>query len=367
MTIPGVDPDTPGAPPEGGTASRRATSPLVHEFAVDLAQISTSARRRLDGPEDEVGAEAAPDAGAAAVVTRAASAPRGAATARPANAAPEDPRDAAPDGLSRVLPRPGDVTTAELAAEYHRLRGLRVNMIASVDGAATVAGTSSALGSATDRWHMDLLRRVSDVVLVGRATLVGEGYGPLLVSATSVAWRRAAGLPDHPVLAVLSASLGLDPDAAFLHPGPGAPRPLVVTCRPAGSEPSRLERWEGRRAALAQVADVLVCAACRDTGGVDLRDARRRLAERGLERRLSEGGPSVLADLVAADAVDEICLTISPLLVGAGPERVVAGAARDATRGRGPAEAQRPLDLRGLLASGSMLLGRWAVRRTAGA
>ncbi|WP_455605148.1 dihydrofolate reductase family protein, partial [Cellulosimicrobium funkei] len=47
---------------------------------------------------------------------------------------------------------------------------------------------------------------------------------------------------------------------------------------------------------------------------------------RGLTRVLTEGGPSLLADLLAADLVDELCVTTTPTLVGPGPGRIVGGA-----------------------------------------
>ena len=73
---------------------------------------------------------------------------------------------------------------------------------------------------------------------------------------------------------------------------------------------------------LAEVADVVVCG----EGDVDLVAARRRLEERGWRRILAEGGPTLFADLVAADVVDELCLSLTPFLVGpAETGRILAG------------------------------------------
>ena len=49
------------------------------------------------------------------------------------------------------------------------------------------------------------------------------------------------------------------------------------------------------------------------------------LAHRGLDRVLCEGGPSLLGTLQAADAVDELCLTVAPVLVGGEAGRIAQG------------------------------------------
>lgn len=253
-----------------------------------------------------------------------------------------------PVALARALPEAGAVTPNELAADYRRLRGLRANMIASVDGAAALGGVSAGLGTPVDQWHMDVLRRVADVVLVGSGTLREEEYGPLRVGKHSVAWRRAAGLPDHPVLAVVSARLSVGPDAPFLAPAEGVPRPLVVTRPPRAGEDAT--RWAARRAGLAERADVLVAEG--------MVDALAQLTARGLGHQLSEGGPSVLARLLAEDALDELCLTVSPQLVGAGAGRIVAPPPGEDGGGRDEREP-RPMRLRQVLVEGSFLLTRW--------
>jgi riboflavin biosynthesis pyrimidine reductase len=94
---------------------------------------------------------------------------------------------------------------------------------------------------------------------------------------------------------------------------PGA-RTIVLTCEAAPAD---------RRSALAQVADLAVCGA--DT--VDLTLARAALEERGHRHIVSEGGPHAFAEMAAAGVVDELCLSITPLLVGPGPSRITAGPA----------------------------------------
>jgi riboflavin biosynthesis pyrimidine reductase len=185
---------------------------------------------------------------------------------------------------------------------------LRVNFVASVDGSATAGDVSGSLGGPADLRVFDLLRRLADVVLVAAGTVRNEGYGPMRLSDADVAWRRQRGMSDHPVFAIVSGSLALDPASGVFAEAPV--RPIVLT---AASAP------EDRHAALAEVADVVDCG----TDSVDARLVRAALVDRGLGGIHCEGGPTFLGALVAADLVDELCLSISPTLEGGGGPRIV--------------------------------------------
>jgi riboflavin biosynthesis pyrimidine reductase len=78
--------------------------------------------------------------------------------------------------------------------------------------------------------------------------------------------------------------------------------------------------------------------------------ARDRLADLGLARVLCEGGPHILGALTAADQVDELFLTLSPLLAGPGAGRITAG----------PASPPRQLRLRHILTDGELLYMRFS-------
>ena len=69
---------------------------------------------------------------------------------------------------------------------------------------------------------------------------------------------------------------------------------------------------------------------------VDLKAAVGALADRGHRRMLAEGGPHLLAQFVEAGLMDELCLTIGPLMAGPGASRIVAGAAAGQRRCRWP-------------------------------
>jgi riboflavin biosynthesis pyrimidine reductase len=212
---------------------------------------------------------------------------------------------------------------------------LRVNFVSSVDGAVTHDGRSGGLSGEADKRHFELLRRVCDVVLVGAGTVRTEGYGAMRVSEESARWRLANGLPEHPVFAIVSGSLDLDPDSEIFTDAPV--RPIVVTT-PRGSA-DLLGRFE-------KVADVVVTG----SDGIDVPETVAALHSRRLRNVLCEGGPTLFGALLEADAVDELFLTVSPALEAGDAPRITAGELAEPYR----------LALATVLASGSTLLLRYA-------
>ncbi|WP_277050133.1 pyrimidine reductase family protein [Ruania albidiflava] len=184
---------------------------------------------------------------------------------------------------------------------------LRANMISSLDGAATHQGLSGGLNGPADKQVFDLLRRLADVVIVGAGTVRAEGYGGMRLDEADVAWRRAQGLSDHPVFAIVSGQLDLDPTSPVFTEAPVVP--VVLTH--AGSPTAQRTR-------LAEVAEVVVCG----EQEVDPAAMRLALIERGLPQMLTEGGPHLLGSLVGAGVLDELCLTISPVLEGGDAIRI---------------------------------------------
>jgi riboflavin biosynthesis pyrimidine reductase len=187
---------------------------------------------------------------------------------------------------------------------------VRANMVASLDGSAVRAGRSEALSGPADQQVFGVLRGLADVVLVGAGTARTEGYRAMRAKPSYADLRDSLDQRPAPVLALVSGRLDLDPAGPLFHGG--GERTVVVTSEAA--DPAA-------RARLAEVADVVVAGAA----DVDLAAALDRLAGRGLNRVLCEGGPSLLADLVAAARLDELCLTFSPQLVGGSGSRIVAG------------------------------------------
>jgi riboflavin-specific deaminase-like protein len=180
---------------------------------------------------------------------------------------------------------------------------LLINMIATVDGATSVEGRSGGLGGPADKVVFGAIRAVADAILVGAGTVRAEQYGPP---------RRPPGRAAPPRLAIVTRSLSIDPSArVFAGTGDG-PRPIIVTA--ARSDASR-------RAALSEVADIVIAG----DDDVDLRQAINALGERGASVVLCEGGPSLNGHLVRADLVDELCLTLAPLVAGGDSPRLAHG------------------------------------------
>ncbi|TAL40655.1 MAG: pyrimidine reductase family protein [Salinibacterium sp.] len=209
--------------------------------------------------------------------------------------------------IDRLWPSPASaLTDDELVADLGP--GVRANFVASVDGAATRAGRSGGLSSAADKRHFELLRRVADVVVVGAGTARIEGYSGLHVSPESARWRVEHGMPEHPVLALVTGHLDLDPSSPMFTDAPSHPIIFTIADAPGAERLSRL-------------ADVVAVGASH----VDVPSLVAELTSRGLTRVLLEGGPSLFASFVAANAVDELCLTISPSLEGGDGPRIVHG------------------------------------------
>jgi len=220
---------------------------------------------------------------------------------------------------------------------------VRANMVSTVDGAARgPESLSKSISSRADKRVFGRLRGLADVVLVGAGTVRAEDYTPAQVRPSFADRRAAAGQLVAPPLAEVSRSLRLDLSAPRYTEAPV--RPIVITC--ASSDP-------GRRAAAAEVADVIVAG----DDGVDLADALAQLAERGLVRVHAEGGPTLLADLAAADLLDELLLTVSPVLAGGSFDgadavpRILAGSPLP--------DAPRPLRLMHLLEDDGTLFLRY--------
>ncbi|MCU1688982.1 MAG: pyrimidine reductase, riboflavin biosynthesis, partial [Jatrophihabitantaceae bacterium] len=172
---------------------------------------------------------------------------------------------------------------------------------------------SAGLQTPGDNRVFAVLREICDVFLVGAGTARSEGYGPAVPSDARQARRVAMGYPAIPRTALISGSLDIDPSSPLIAEAPESARTIVLTH--GASDPSR-------RAALAVAgADVLVVGST----SVDLPAVRDHLVELGLRRILCEGGPSLLSSMVDAQVADELCLSLTPWLVGPGPGRIAAG------------------------------------------
>jgi riboflavin biosynthesis pyrimidine reductase len=189
-------------------------------------------------------------------------------------------------------PRVGAVGDIDELASFYAdpPHGVRANMIFSADGAAAFTGRAGPLSCPTDQRLLRILRGFADVVLVGAGTARAENYGPVRLTDT----QRTT----PPPIAVVSRTGELP---TRLLSDPDQP-PILVTCARSAARHD-----PGRR--------VLVAG----ENSVDLTHAVALLRAQGMDRILCEGGPTLLDELVEADAVAEICVTLAPKLAGHQP------------------------------------------------
>jgi len=176
-------------------------------------------------------------------------------------------------------------------------------MVTGLDGTAAIHGRVGSLSTAPDQELFRRMRQLADVVLVGAETVRREGYGPVRLSDEARQQRLRAGKPATPPLAVVSRSLEFDWTAKAFADAPDEARTLVITS--AAADPGRVAEAE-------KVATVVVAGEDR----VDPAAALQALADLGARMVLCEGGPRWLGELVAADRLDELLLSVSPLIGG---------------------------------------------------
>ncbi|MFC9827170.1 pyrimidine reductase family protein [Streptomyces albogriseolus] len=189
---------------------------------------------------------------------------------------------------------------------------LRGNMVSTLDGAAQHEGRSQPISCPADMRIFGVLRALADVVVVGAETVRREGYRPARARAEFAAAREAAGQGPAPAIAVVSASLDLD----FSLPLFTSPLVPTLVLTGAAADPQR------RTAAEKAGARVVVAG---EGAGVDPGRAVRSLAELGHTRLLTEGGPRLLGRLIAADVLDELCLTVAPMVTAGDAQRIAGG------------------------------------------
>jgi 5-amino-6-(5-phosphoribosylamino)uracil reductase len=215
---------------------------------------------------------------------------------------------------------------------------LRGNMVSTLDGAAQHDGRSQPISNATDMRVFGTLRALADVVVVGAETVRQEGYRPARARAEFAARREAAGQGPAPAIAVVTASLDLD----FSLPLFTSPLVPTLVLTGAAAAPDRVATAEKAGARVVIAGDGM---------GVEPARAVRALAELGHTRLLTEGGPRLLGQLVAAGVLDELCLTVSPLLTAGDAQRIAGGPS---------VPVPQRFALVSLLEEGGFLYGRYA-------
>ena len=190
---------------------------------------------------------------------------------------------------------------------------LLANFVQTIDGVVSIPALprSNALiagESEADRYVMGLLRACADVVLVGSGTMLASPKGTWLpervypsAAKAFAELRRRRGRSEQPTVAFVTAGGSFDPTHPALEQ-----HAVVLTTTDAAA---------GLRTRVPRTSEVV---AVNDGDQVDLRLAVTHLHERGHATILSEGGPTLFGSLLASGLVDELFLTVSPLLAGRG-------------------------------------------------
>lgn len=216
---------------------------------------------------------------------------------------------AAQQHLRQILPASADLEPdpqeRELTALYDSTEipsgrpRVQSNMVQSLDGKIAGAdGLSGTISSPADKRVFAVLRSLADVVIVGASTIREEGYTRLPARERFADVRSSRGQEPAPALAIITGSGDIDVDHLT---SDGDGRILVITTT---DDDEVLARLRGG------VDEVIVI------DEADPETVLSQLHDRGFRRAVCEGGPSLLGSWVEAGAVDELCVTVSPLLIG---------------------------------------------------
>jgi len=189
---------------------------------------------------------------------------------------------------------------------------VRLNMIVSVDGGTSWNGVSGGLGGPADKALFGVMRTLPDVVLVASGTMRAEHYGPAVLPADVQSERVARGQRPVPAVAVVSQRCQFDWGDPFFHAA--TERPIIITVTSAETTNVAQAR---------EVAEVIIAG----DELVDLQVAVDELGQRGVHHILAEGGPTLNGELASAGLLDELCVSLAPLLASGDAKRIIAGSA----------------------------------------
>jgi 2,5-diamino-6-(ribosylamino)-4(3H)-pyrimidinone 5'-phosphate reductase len=213
------------------------------------------------------------------------------------------------------------------------------NMVSTADGRATLGGRTKELSTEADRALFHSLREQVDAVMAGTATIAIERYGPLVRGPERRRRRAERGLEPVPLAVTATRSMELPTQAPLF----ADPESRIVVLTGSDREPPPA------------AAEVIVERLPTRAGAeLDLVAGMERLRRKhGVRTVLLEGGPTLLGAMLEAGLVDELFLSLAPLIVGGAPEAGLV---------EGPALPQPlRLSLLGLLEEESFLFLRYAV------
>jgi 2,5-diamino-6-(ribosylamino)-4(3H)-pyrimidinone 5'-phosphate reductase len=180
-----------------------------------------------------------------------------------------------------------------------------LNIAVTADGKTdTVTRRGTAISSPQDRQRVDCLRAESDAIMVGGRTLLGDDPRLTVKSAALRAQRRAQGLSENPIKVGVVSNATLRSDSRFLTAGPA--RMVLFT-----TQQTDLQQAENLRKCGAEVVVM-------GEKQVDLPGAMQHLKNMGIEKLLVEGGGTLNMELMKLKLIDEVYVSIAPLIFGGG-------------------------------------------------
>jgi len=183
------------------------------------------------------------------------------------------------------------------------------NFVSSADGKATAQGRTALLGGDGDRAMFHLLRTQVDAIVAGTGTLRAERYGALVRDERLTQIRTREGRAAQPLAVVISRSGQVPFDI-----------PLFADDR------SRVAIYAPADTVLPESAAQVELHELPDEGDRELAGVLRSLRhEHDVRSMLCEGGPQLFTAMLAEDLVDELFLTLAPVLVGGHELGITAG------------------------------------------
>jgi riboflavin biosynthesis pyrimidine reductase len=193
---------------------------------------------------------------------------------------------------------------------------LLANFVSTIDGIVALEPGGERGGAVIsgrfepDRFVMALLRAAADILLMGAGTIAGTSSSDWTAehlqpdhAAALAQWRRDLGLARHPTTVIVTGS----GDVRLGRRGVDDPSvPVVFATTASGA--ARLRDLE-----LPAHVGIEVLGTGATISPSELKTFLRRFRGQVV---LCEGGPHLLGDLVAADVVDELFLTIAPQVIG---------------------------------------------------
>ena len=192
---------------------------------------------------------------------------------------------------------------------------VRSSFVMSLDGSAQGPdGRSGSINTESDHHVFALQRALADAILVGANTVRLEGYRAVDLEPWQLEIREQEGLAPYPMLVIISATADLDPVIATPAEGVGGAVMIITTPGKSADD-------------LGPLRDAGVTVLEAEGAVFDMAQIVDQLAGAGFQRLLCEGGPRLHNDLHAAGVMDEVCLTLAPVVVGGQGLRPTSGAA----------------------------------------